>query len=176
MGWLFSYSITNRKDMLSHLRRPERFVPDNELLRSSAVGNNHWYLCRHLPTGRVWIGLDLMKGGTRRDPGWGHKDMDESVGPCEVNCPISYLDEASEPEGYAVEWRQRVREFHARKKARPRPAPGTVVEYGPHRYRLREPAGPRKGWYVDRVEDGARFRMRAQQLAHSTFVQEGAAA
>jgi hypothetical protein len=175
MGWLFPYSTRTRADLVAHLRRPERYGDSNELLHSSVVGNNHWYLCRHKETGRVWIGLDRMQGGARREPGWGYKDMDESMGPVEVNCPLSFLSQASEPEGYAVEWRERVRAHHAAKKARPKAAPGAVVEYGEHRYRLREPAGAHKGWYVDRVEDGMRFRMRAKQLAHATFV-EGAAA
>lgn len=170
MGWLFIPSITTRKALLEHLRRPERYDPNQELLRSSPQGNNHWYLCRDKRDGRVWIGLDLMKGGGQ-NYGWGYKDIDETMGPVEVNCPLSFLDEASHvTEGYAVEWRERVRAYHAKRKERPRPAPGNVVKYGDHEYRLLKPAGPRRGWDVERVEDHARFRMRAKQLAHSQFV------
>jgi hypothetical protein len=166
MGWLFLYEKRSRKEMLEHLRRPERYGQDNELLRSVAVGNNHWYLCKHKSTDKVWIGLDLMKG-SRADRCWGYKDIDESMGPCEVNCPLSFLDKASEPEGYAIEWRQKVREYHAKKAARVAPVAGLVVQYGEHQYRLVEPYAPRKGWLVTRVSDGARFRMPARHLAQS---------
>lgn len=60
-----------------------------------------------------FIALDLLecRGGC-----WGYKDIDESMGPCEVNCPLSYLNLAGgDPEGYAKEWRERVRAFHAEK-------------------------------------------------------------
>lgn len=170
MGWLFSQRWSNRAEMLAHLRRPERFGESCELLRTTAVGNNHWYLARVKATGVVWIGLDLMKGGTRSQPGWGYKDLDESVGPVEVNCPLSFLDAASEPTGYAVDWRQHVRDFHAKKKARPVPVAGAVVRYGGADYLLEHPWAPRKGWAVTRVSDGARMRMKAAQLAQAEEV------
>lgn len=83
--------------MVAYLRRPERFGQDHELLRATTVGNHHWYLCRNRLTGLVYIGLDKMAGGLK--DGWGYKDMDESVGPCEVDCPLSYLAQAGSPGG-----------------------------------------------------------------------------
>lgn len=169
MGWLFSYDTSEKRpQLLARLRRPERFAPDNELLRSSAIGNNHWYLAKHIPTGRIWIGLDLMKGGGRTE-GWGYKDLDESMGPCEVNCPITYLDLASEPEGYAIEWRQRVRAHHAAKKARPKYEPGLEVEVSARRFRLIEPIG-RRGWRV-KEDTGDTYRMSFRTLSQCAVVQ-----
>lgn len=59
-----------------------------------------------------FIALYLLKcsryGGV---PEWGYKDMDETCGPYEVNCPLSYLAMTPAPKGqYAVEWRRRVYE------------------------------------------------------------------
>jgi hypothetical protein len=119
MGWLYSYNIRSKKEMVAYLRRPERFGQDHELLRATTVGNHHWYLCRNRLTGLVYIGLDKMTGGIK--DGWGYKDMDESVGPCEVDCPLSYLAQASQATGYAIEWRFNVQDFHAKKSARPDP-------------------------------------------------------
>lgn len=42
---------------------------------------------------------------------------------------------------------------------------GLVVEYGGVNYKLVMPAGPRKGWNVERISDGASFRMKANQIA-----------
>jgi hypothetical protein len=172
MGWVFTFDKTTRKALVEYLRRPERFEPNHELLRSSAIGNNHWYLARDRRGGRVWIGLDLMQGGGKTGHGWGWKDLSEDMGPVETNCPITYLDEASPvTEGYAFEWRERVRAYHAAKKARPRPTPGLVVEYGDVAYRLVEPRTKGFGWTADRVSDGVRFRLKAKQLAHAKVVQ-----
>lgn len=165
MGWLFSARWATRDDMLAHLRRPERFGEDYELLQSSAVGNNHWYLARRKSDGLVFIGLDLIKGGTRRYPGWGYKDMDETCGPSEVNCPVSYLDKASPATGYAIDWRERVRAYHETRRKTKAVAlePGKVLAYGEWHYRLDRSIG-RRGWYVTREEDGVSFRMNAHQV------------
>ena len=43
---------------------------------------------------------------------WLHKAIDETCGPNAIDCPLEYLDGLPEPEGYAKDWRERVREFH----------------------------------------------------------------
>lgn len=56
-----------------------------------------------------YIGCDLLQyyKGHR----WGYKDLCESMGPCEVNCPLSYLDMVPVAD---AEWRERVRKFHVK--------------------------------------------------------------
>ena len=132
MGWCFSASWKTRDDMLAYLRRPERFAPNYELIKSSPRGNNHWYVAKRRDTGALWIGLDLMKGGTRRDPGWGYKDLDETGGPVETNCPISLIKMVLPypTNDWGREWRQRALAAAEAKKAAPRKAVGTVVKYG----------------------------------------------
>lgn len=164
MGWTFSSRWSNRKELLVYLRSGLRIGEGYELLKSSAVGNNHWYLCRRKSDGRVFIGLDLMKGG--RSEGWGYKDLDETCGPNEVNCPMAYLDQAGPAEGYAVDWRERVREYHRKHSVAKavKLEPGKVVTYGGVDYRLDRSVG-RRGWYVSRVPDEQQFRMNARQVA-----------
>jgi len=111
MGWLFGWET--RKRLVEHLTQ-ENGV---KTLRSASVGNNLW--CVHeLSDGRRFICLYLIKGppfGRADRHGWGYKDVDECMGPNEISCPISFLALAQpEPtEGYAVGWRERVRERHA---------------------------------------------------------------
>jgi hypothetical protein len=59
----------------------------------------------------------------REDGGWSIKMLDESSGPCNVDCPLEFLDGLPEPVGFAVEWRKRVREYHATKAPPLRPGP-----------------------------------------------------
>ncbi len=168
MGWTFCWEMRSRQAMLTYLRRSTRLVDHGEVLRSTAVGNNHWYLYRNKETGRVSIGLDLMAGGAK--DGWGYKDLSEDYGPGQVNCPLSYLDQASEAVGYAVEWRQKVREFHAKRAERPTLAVGLRLIYADVEFRLLKSAGLRLGWNVVRISDGRQFRMKAVQLARSQVV------
>lgn len=174
MGWLFSSRWSNRKEMLEHLRSKERWGDSFEILRSQLVGNNHWYIAKR-SDGLVFIGLDLIQGGTRQYPGYGYKDICASMGPCEVNCPLSYLDEAPDGGGYETAWREKVRQYHADKKARAPLEPGLVVEYGGTYYELEESIG-RRGWRVQSLWQsdadqkwypGMNYRMSSRQLTQA---------
>ena len=177
MGWTFrcdcSFTI---KDLIEDLRRPERYAP-HKLLRSMVVGNNHWYLMQ-LADGRKVVGLDLMKGPSRRyNEGAGYKDIGEEMGPCEVNCPLALIDNATYPiNEYAYEWRKKVRAYHEAKKAKKKViGPGTVVEYGGNKYRLDSPCGPRRGWNVTRLDQPyLDYRMKAHQIAAAKVIGEEA--
>lgn len=173
MGWSFACDTSQgKKQLIERLRRPSRFGDNNKLLQACTVGNHHWYLAKTTwPDGTAvtWIGLDLLQGGGRTS-GWGYKDMDESCGPCHYDCPISYLDKASEPTGHAIEWRRKVRAHHAAKKARPEYAAGQVWQFGQHEYRLSAPSRKRRGWLAVRVSDGHAFRVPFTYLARATLV------
>lgn len=77
-----------------------------------------------------WIEVTLMACHKEADGhSWGYKDMEESMGPCEVSCPLSYLDMVPEATCkpncencrqescsglWARNWRKNVREYHAK--------------------------------------------------------------
>ena len=165
MGWSFSYVDVGRKAHIESLTSKRRFGEDYEPLEHRVVGNNVWQLVLYKPTGRKLITLDLI--AKERGGGWGYKGLDEDMGPCEVNCPLSLLNKASPvTEGYAVEWREKVRAYHARRKTA-KPEPGMVVKYGGDDYKLIEPWAPRKGWRVINVDSGNTYRMTARQLAEA---------
>jgi len=165
MGWLFSPQWETRAALVQHLRRPERFGERLQLVRACATSSRHWYLVRELATGQHWIGLDLLKPG--QGDGWGYKDLDETAGPCDVDCPLAYLDAPhAERSGFAAQWRERVRAYHAARQAKPAPVAGAWVSYGGQVYQLQRPADPRRGWHVVDVR-GYPYRMPARALAQA---------
>lgn len=176
MGWSIScnpsYTIA---DQLADFRTPgKHYSPQYAILRSVRVGNNHWALLEDTLTGHNLITLDLMVGPSKKHGmGAGYKGISETMGPNEVNCPLSILDNARAPENeYAYEWRKAVRAFHAAKKAKKKAiGQGTVVEYGGNKYRLDSPCGPRRGWNVTRLDQPHLcYRMRAHQLSAAKVV------
>ena len=171
MGWTYSPCWPNRAALLHYLRSPERIGSHAKLLRSSALGNHHWFVYE-LQDGQRVIGLDLMASG--RSDGWGYKSLSEDMGPVACDCPLALLELAGKARGHAHEWRERVREYHRRRAARPKAAVGLVVTYGGRRYRLLEPAGPRRGWRVRCLDDGCEYRMRARQLSEALDQAAGA--
>lgn len=62
----------------------------------------------------IWAAVFL----TRTESGWFYyKDMDETVGPCECDCPAAILNLLSETDSeWAIEWRERCRKSIEAKK------------------------------------------------------------
>lgn len=118
MGWYHTHGAS-RADILGELTTAERKGEDGAIfrtLRHCCRGNVLFTLHESVtPNGHStkWIGISLMQ---RSAEGWGYKPMDESMGPYYYNCPLTYLDEASEPVNeYAANWREKVRQFAAEK-------------------------------------------------------------
>lgn len=79
--------------------------------------NHHWSVYRINGEPKA-IRLDIIsryRESAERASEWIYKPIDETMGPCEVDCPLELLDMVPDPGGYATEWRAKVREHHARR-------------------------------------------------------------
>lgn len=121
MGWLFTQGQT-RHQLIERCSKGWDTDDGAKVvaLARQAVGNNLWVVFEKSPpvseanpVAKRFIILFLMqKDGSY---GWGYKDIDESMGPVEVSCPLKFLDMVPEvPEPYGAAWRERVRAYHAR--------------------------------------------------------------
>jgi len=108
MGWY--YGNTSRKELIAEITATSANV---KTLRKFTSGNTLWTV-QECADGQRFIGCYLMVNGGR-ESGWGYKPMDESMGPCELTCPLAFFDMVPCPEGYAVEWRVNVRKDAARR-------------------------------------------------------------
>lgn len=121
MGWTFNTAPGGFKKMIAECS--QNHETDNrkvECLKKKFIGNiaykgNLWMLFQETDkeTGeqKRYIVLCLMecRGGC-----WGYKDISDSMGPCETNCPLSYVEACTPTESvWANEWREKVRKFHA---------------------------------------------------------------
>lgn len=116
MGWSFLSSMHSKTELIAHLTGPN-LGPRMKTVAKCVKGNVLWAVHEYLEassgneTGKRWIGCYLM--GV--DQGWwGYKDMDESMGPTDVSCPLSYLSLVTDPGGHATAWRERVKAHHAK--------------------------------------------------------------
>lgn len=69
----------------------------------------------------TWCAVILTKSDKRASDGYdfGYKDMEETMGPCEADCPAKILNILSalrDPNSYAHDWRKRCRESLAKPK------------------------------------------------------------
>lgn len=81
------------------------------------VGMSLWAVKEQTVKGvaQRYIALYLMK--RERGGGWMYKPLDESMGPGEASCPLSYLDMVpmpDDPHGWCTKWRESVRQWHAK--------------------------------------------------------------
>lgn len=122
MGWLYGWN--SRKELAEHLLRGNGVVT----IKNAWKGNNLWAVQEYQNKGDArltrFVALYLCRGRADSRDGWGYKDIDESMGPSETSCPLSFIEMVEEhekangyePVGYAAEWRDRVREIHAKGK------------------------------------------------------------
>jgi hypothetical protein len=119
MGWLFGWR--SKDELLAHLYEALNYDRsaeggDKVSVKAKSIVGNTLYAAMERNGKPDGIAVILLSG---RGGEWGYKDMDEGMGPNEVNCPLYLLDVAGPPVGtYAAEWRERVKAFHAAKRAR----------------------------------------------------------
>ena len=133
MGWLYMQSLGGHSGPKQYLdaqftyARPEM---TSKVLRSALAGMRVYYAAvEHirLDTGKrdVFAVVCLVRYNPRDKEGYifGYKDLDETVGPCECDCPASILDLLTPIDAkYALDWRARCRKISPR-VARGRPNP-----------------------------------------------------
>jgi hypothetical protein len=118
MGWLYQYDPVD--DPVDHLTR--KFICEDDQrtlppLDGARVGNTVYFAVRTTikESGHSYVfAVVILISNTAKD-GFGYKDMDETAGPCQCDCPdrimrlLSPIDELPRA-GYAADWRARVAE------------------------------------------------------------------
>jgi hypothetical protein len=136
MGWLFTCGMTRREMIAERASDWERTGEDGMVVKSDCLAHCYrggafsgvlWSVWERTftregqtikPTER-WIACDLLR--YQRDFGWGYKDMEESMHPFYYSCPLGYLAMVPLDQfGGHVEWREGVRQYHARQKEKRR--------------------------------------------------------
>jgi hypothetical protein len=122
MGWSFLYGGT-RQSVIAHVLS-DRF---HTTIASSVRGNVVWAV-KEIPDRadipetyrrKRFIACFMLSGGGEPGLRWGFKDVDESMGPREVSCPLKFFAMVPEPDSpVARQWRERVRAWHAAQTAR----------------------------------------------------------
>lgn len=118
MGWY--YCQPTREALVKHLLSTH--ADHLERLDHAQRGNHLWVLYRLKGTQDTFIVLFKMSGtrGNHHDDyiRWGYKDIEESMGPCEVNCPARILRGSNYQHPIAVAWRQRCERALERERKR----------------------------------------------------------
>ncbi len=141
MGWLYMTSLDGHatpRAYLDHQFTYERSSHRSRVLRSSLVGTRTYYAAvEHIKLETVerevfaLICLLRYKPHDRDGDVFGYKDLEESMGPCECDCPEALLDLLTPTTSQnALQWRQNCRARAAARRAiaaKPSPRPGQTI-------------------------------------------------
>ncbi len=139
MGWLFMSSLGGHSGPREYLDAEftcERLGRSSKVLRSALVRMRTYYAAVEVLTEgserEVWACVCLVKYNPRDREGYifGYKSMEESLGPCEIECPIAILDLLTPTDNdYAVKWRSSCREGAAARAAKPKLRHGQLITF-----------------------------------------------
>ena len=113
MGWLFMRDMGGYATPRSYLDNQFTYQRDTHrltVLASAMVGSTYYAACERLADDaeRIVFGIVCLtktSTGARDGCTFGYKDMDETVGPNESECPAAILDELTETDSeYALAW------------------------------------------------------------------------
>jgi len=177
VGWTF----THREKGISNKEWFQENVVgnSNEVLDMATVGGAFkgiaYSACRVKETGEVFAVVFLTQWVPNDYYNFGYKDIEESMGPAEDNCPKRIFDlleplpeDRADPtvEGnWAAQWRERVAANLAKKAAEPKITKGTKIRFPSWRwnggdYGVCEYVGGRRGTNLFKTERGFLVRFR----------------
>lgn len=141
MGWLFKAGMSRQDLIAENTKDWERTKDDGTVIKSACLAHcfrggafsgvlwSVWertFAKEGQPTepAQRWIVCDLLR---YEQGAWGYKDMDESMHPFYYSCPLKYLDLVPlEQFGGNAEWRNLVRQNHARNTQKRQARKGTT--------------------------------------------------
>lgn len=120
MGWTTCIGYDKERLLKDRLRDKSNGTTDWKVLAHSLRGHHLWYVVERTDHGDGYkstiryIALDLIGYDRYHGGGWGYKDVCESMGLSEKDCPLKFLDMVPVPcdSDYAHNWRKAVREWH----------------------------------------------------------------
>ena len=169
MGW--STGWRSRAELVSYLNTG--WGETREILDTGSTRKAHYQLVLCKDTGEKFIAVYLVKDYGKRE-GWGYKDMSESMGPVVTDCPLKLLNQSTCTSGYAVQWRQECRDYHAAEKRRRRYIAqlkeGDTIIVGEHALTVRDQTQfwRRKGSTKYVIADNYRIRPNQIELRPTT--------
>ena len=108
MGWY--WGLETRADQIREFRElKEGYREVAGCYRGSPWKGKYWQVIE-CPDGERFLMLFLMEYD-RHTAEWGYKPIEESMGPCYYDCPLSYLKLATS--GIDEQWRMHVKNYAA---------------------------------------------------------------
>jgi hypothetical protein len=178
MGWTYSWDWTSKQRVINHcIDWGERYTT----LSHSVRGKCLWVLLQYNEgekKGDVFVALYLL---AKDEHEWGYKDMDDTVGPCYYDCPLSFIKRtvaSGRTLGQStLDWHEQVKAYHLKQRAKTKQTAtfsvGMTIKYAGQLFKLIQKYPGRWGWQAKSLDDGAIYRLMAKQVSKSELVSDG---
>lgn len=141
MGWTSYHASEYRRGNVNRKAECDKLwiqtehdgYPELKVLKSTMKGSTYYAAVQNVTKG-VTFGVVVLTNVNSKDYyNFAYKEMDETCGPGQSECPDSILKLLSPTDSeYALAWRKRCAEFNAKKKAKLTPATlpvGTTIRF-----------------------------------------------
>lgn len=117
MGWTFYRAAYYKPNGQVDRKAECDELFEGEIIKSAMVGTTYYAAVRN-KQGEVWAAVVLTKTNNRDYDNFGCKDMDETMGPCYYDCPVSILKALTPTDNEtANEWRETCWQKHNAKRS-----------------------------------------------------------
>lgn len=121
MGWTWYHATNYKRGNVDRKAEIDALWNDNggrtEVVKSTVKGSVYYGAIKSKEDGKVFAVVYKTGTDSKDYFNFGYKDMDETMGPCEAECPVSILDLLSPTDHeWALEWRERCRKNAVKSK------------------------------------------------------------
>jgi hypothetical protein len=165
MGWsgeVYPVSRTKKEFVEKELKSFENSGYEVHAHKSTSSG---LYAVMTTPKGEKFLMCAMIR--KESNGGFMIKTMEESMGPCMYDCPLSFLEMLPEATGYAVEWREKVRAYHESKKAKKSIGEGSRVYIDGNKEEVFK-VGPKyntRSYIIVSEANGARYKCPKNRMS-----------
>jgi len=143
MGWISYHANYYKNDTVDRKAECDAYFLEGsnkgyyDVVKSSMVGSTYYAAIRKLKSveesvtdGKVWAAIFLTSVNIKDYYNFSYKNMDETVGPCQYDCPKSILSLLSETDSeWALEWRNNCKQWKAFKSRINKLPVGTKIKF-----------------------------------------------
>jgi hypothetical protein len=178
MGWTYGWDWTSKQRVIEHcIDWGDRFITLDHSIRGKIL----YVLLQYNEgerKGDVFVAIYLLSKDGQE---WGYKDMDDTVGPCAYDCPLSFIkrtvDSGRVLRQTTIDWHNQIKNYHRKQREKAKKTAafsgGMKIKYAGEIFRLLEKYPGRLGWRAKSLKDGCVYRLMSKQVSTSELVADG---
>lgn len=129
-------------------------------IKATHYGRRIWVALKNKHSGKSSILLYILE---KRETEWWYKDIDESMGILQLDCPMELINKTTgDGTPYSTEWREKIKKNNALKRLNKNVEVGEIITVYGNEYRLTKKI--KRSWKGVRLTTGVEYNIRPSQI------------